>query len=307
MKTVLIGDIGGHLHELESALRKNGCDTENGVIPADVTVSQLGDLVHRGPDSLGVLRLVERFRQNSPDQWVQLIGNHEALYLGLAAFAWNERIGEEGQSLLRQWWDEGWMRVAAAVPSAGVMRRRRGGERERIMDGELLLTHAGLSAGVWQLLGRPVSASECSEALEEVARSSPNSFAWNPGAMLTGVPDERAGIVWASAAAEVIPSWIRQAEQHGSVPTLNILHGHSQSYSWNRHQWRSPLNTLIGTPKRLRDPRATVRIESFVDSYARHTRVEIHPRHTGALTVTGIDPGHGTDAVSWQPLVLPQR
>src|ERR1700755_2285929 len=80
-RVAVIGDVGGHLLELEAALASLGATGGDHRLPDDLTVVQVGDLIDRGPDSAGVLDLVDRYLDNQPAQWVQLIGNHEAQYL----------------------------------------------------------------------------------------------------------------------------------------------------------------------------------------------------------------------------------
>src|SRR4029453_366134 len=91
---VIVGDVGGCSAELARAL---------GSVPADAGVGQVGDLVDRGPDSSGVLALVGRRLAEAPRRWVQLLGNHEAPYVGHPEF-WPERLGDDDAALLRGWW-----------------------------------------------------------------------------------------------------------------------------------------------------------------------------------------------------------
>ena len=76
LRVALIGDIGGHCEALRQELRRLGA-TEDGCLPDDVVIVQVGDLIHRGPDSDGVIRLVDRYVTEQPRRWIQLIGNHE--------------------------------------------------------------------------------------------------------------------------------------------------------------------------------------------------------------------------------------
>src|SRR5690348_11990120 len=116
-RVVVVGDVGGHPGELSRALESVGA--AGGELPADVTVVQVGDLIDRGPDSAGVLRLVGHHLDTAPERWVQLVGNHEAQYLDGPMF-WSERLAAEDAEILRSWWAAGRMHVAAAVrTSAG--------------------------------------------------------------------------------------------------------------------------------------------------------------------------------------------
>ena len=66
-RTVLIGDVHGCLDELEALLRTCGA--------ADEEVVLVGDLVAKGPDSLGVLALCRERRLRA------VLGNHDAAVL----------------------------------------------------------------------------------------------------------------------------------------------------------------------------------------------------------------------------------
>ena len=83
----VVGDIGGHVDELHRELGRLGADPQTGRLPDDLTVVQVGDLVHRGPDSERVIALVDRYLREQPGQWVQLLGNHEAHYVPAESWA----------------------------------------------------------------------------------------------------------------------------------------------------------------------------------------------------------------------------
>jgi protein phosphatase len=75
----IIGDIHGCRSELETLLRKLGYDVESGSHPNGRKVVFLGDLVDRGPDIPGVLRLVMRMVAAGTALCVP--GNHEMKFL----------------------------------------------------------------------------------------------------------------------------------------------------------------------------------------------------------------------------------
>jgi hypothetical protein len=52
----------------------------------DATLWVLGDLVDRGPDGIGVIRLVRSLQEQAPDRVRVLMGNHEPLMLGEKLF-----------------------------------------------------------------------------------------------------------------------------------------------------------------------------------------------------------------------------
>jgi hypothetical protein len=67
VRVAVIGDIGGHLNELRTELVRLGAG-QDGRLPDDLIVVQVGDLIHRGPDSDGVVALVDRYLRTQPSQ-----------------------------------------------------------------------------------------------------------------------------------------------------------------------------------------------------------------------------------------------
>src|SRR5699024_8651761 len=98
----------------KDALVRLGADSRTLRLPSDLHVVQLGDLIHRGPDTHGVLQLVDTILQSQPSQWTQLIGNHEAQYLHRSMFLWDDPLSEEDLILLHSWQEAGLIRPAAA-------------------------------------------------------------------------------------------------------------------------------------------------------------------------------------------------
>lgn len=192
-KIVVIGDVGGCAGELIKALPDD----------PDAIVVQVGDLVDRGPDSTGVLAEVRRWLTASPRRWVQLIGNHEAQYLGHPPF-WPERLPDDDAALLHEWWMKEWMRVAAAVRTA---------------DGEeFLITHAGLTVFGWAELGEPVTAATVADLLNT-----------RPDDLLR----HGLGPLWAEAGAGLYEPWLRA----GRPMPFSQIHGHSTIVSFARQGW----------------------------------------------------------------------
>lgn len=216
-RVAVIGDVAGHLDELQSELVRLGADARTGALPPDLTVVQVGDLVHRGPDSDGVVRRVDRYLTEQPTQWIQLVGNHEVQYLRDPAFVWADRIGPRAQDALRRWWADGRMRVAVAVDTTAA---------------SYLITHAGLTAGFWRkALGAPGTAHEASRALNGLAGARDNVL-FRPGQMLSGRVTHQAGPIWAAAATELLPSW------RGVPLPFSQVHGHATVYDWRDHCFR---------------------------------------------------------------------
>lgn len=217
MRHVVIGDVGGHADPLRQVLRRLGIDPDTGSVPADLTVVQVGDLIHRGPESEAVVEVVDRLLRHGEGRWVQLVGNHGAQYLRHPAFQWRDWISSEAADTLRGWWATGDSKAAWVVPSA---------------DGDLLVTHAGLTEEFWRKdLDSPGTAVEAAERLNEMASHGDNAL-FRGGVMLTGRTNLRAGPLWAEVGREVLPSWDEVDMPFGQV------HGHSSLYDWRAGRWR---------------------------------------------------------------------
>lgn len=252
----MIGDVGGHLPDLVHELSRLGADPATGRLPHDLTVVQVGDLVHRGPDSAGVVELVDSYLRTQPDQWVQLVGNHEAQYLRDPAFAWPEQLGDATAGTLRRWWADGQMRVATSVRGRGE---------------SFLITHAGLTQRFWsEVLGRLVDATRVAAALNSLIGTHEDVL-FHAGQMLNGGrPDLVAGPVWASAGSELVPSWLE------STMPFSQVHGHARVTD------RRGRRTAVGDEVARR---------TVVDLEARHETT-----HLAGGRIIGIDPGHGREA-----------
>ncbi|MEV4512132.1 metallophosphoesterase [Dactylosporangium sp. NPDC049525] len=191
----VIGDVGGCAAQLAAALERLDADA------GDTVVIQVGDLVDRGPDSSGVLDLVQLRIDTAPRRWIQLAGNHEAQYTGGMTF-WPERLGDADAERLRSWWLRDRMRVAVAVRTAA-------GE-------ELLVTHAGLTVAAWRELGGPVTAATAADLLN----TRPEPLLWADH-----------GPLWAE---HVAASWLEEREP---MP-FSQVHGHSSIVDHYRRAWR---------------------------------------------------------------------
>lgn len=272
-RVAVFGDVGGHARPLFDALVRLGMDPDTLALPGDLTVIQVGDLIHRGPETGGVLTLVARIIAAQPDRWVQLVGNHEALYLpGAPQFGWPEHLSDAGVDLLNRWWSGGDMRVAAAVQTAD--------------HGELLLTHAGLTAGLWRTLGSPQDVRDAVDVLNDLPQTGPHLL-WATGTMLGGDTNRNAGPCWAEASSEVYTSWLLEERDGDPVP-FGQVHGHSSAYWWDKKAWNAS---------------ALVRNRFVPNRRDRHLTGVI-----GGRWFAGIDPTHlKREATSWAPLLLAGR
>lgn len=271
-RVAVIGDVGGHLTELEAELTRLGADPGRGVIPPDLVVVQVGDLVHRGPDSEHVVALVDRCLHVSPGHWIQLVGNHEAHYLRRPVFDWPQRIDHHAIDTLRSWWATGAMCAATVVTH---------------QEEDLLVTHAGLTVRFWRdVLGSPTEARAAAEALNSMARTGVDVL-FRGGSMLGGGPARLdAGPLWARAATELVPGWLLEPMPFGQV------HGHSSVYDWEREQFRAEQPIPYCTD---------------LDPEGGHETT-----HLDGGVIVGVDPGHGPRARNgwraWEPqLAMPDR
>lgn len=264
MRYAVIGDVHGHLDPLCTELVRLGADPVAATLPDDLTIVQVGDLVHRGPCSEQVVELVDRFLVNGAGRWIQLVGNHEAQYLRHPAFRWSEWISSQAQEMVRGWWARHEMVAAAVLPGP---------------DGDVLVTHAGLTEEFWRRdLGSAQTATAAAALLNEMAAHGDNTL-FRPGSMLTGGrPNHRAGPLWAQAGQEVVGSW-----QGRKVP-FSQVHGHSSSFDWQRGVWREDANAQTETL-----------------STAGH---EITQLDGG--WIVGVDPDHGIEPrLGWHAWELP--
>lgn len=208
-RIAVIGDVGGHREELEQELCHLGTGAD-GVLPEDLIVVQVGDLVHRGPDSDGVVRLVDHYLRRQPDHWIQLIGNHEAHYLRPPVFTWGEKLSRRSRRTVRRWWRNGTAHTAVAVRTA---------------DEHFLITHAGVTEPFWRRhLGGVSSVVDAAARLNAAAEES-RTPVFDGGCILGGgTPNPSVGPIWADRMNELLPSW------EGHTMPFSQVHGHSGSH-----------------------------------------------------------------------------
>ena len=262
-RQVVIGDVGGHATALFDELVRLGADPATGRLPPDLHVVQVGDLVHRGPDSDQVVALVDGYLTHQPAEWTQLVGNHEMQYLREPVFEWHERLHAHAIDTVRRWWDSGRLVVAAEVTAAG---------------DEHLVTHAGVTAEFWaSVLGAPATVHEAAVALNSLAAHGSDAL-FRAGDMLHGsAAAGPVGPLWASAATELLPSWLHRELPFGQV------HGHSSLFDWTHDRFRVTAATAAVAVTR-------------VDRLARHETTTLPGGR-----IVGIDPGHGrTPAHHWR-------
>ena len=181
----LIGDVQGFVDRLAEALAMFGADPDDGVVPAGLAIVQVGDLVHKGPDSEGCITLADRFLVHSPGRWVQLIGNHEAQYLGGTPVA--PDLPVDVQSELHRWAEAGLIRIAVSIESKEL--------------GPVLVTHSGITKSKWRAIGQPKTAAEAAVLLNDEFERDPTTALAAGRELDFG---DEPGVIWADVCVDPI-------------------------------------------------------------------------------------------------------
>lgn len=230
MKYYIFGDTGGHYLQLKRQLEALGFDTENHIMPEDVSVIHLGDLIHKGPHSDLIVPFVDNFIEKNPGRWIQLLGNHEFQHAG-GPFFWSCDCSNPMKSTLKKWWRN---KQAFAAYSLENVKP----PKLEVSDKPKLTTpltswffsHGGLTQEFWEKAGSS-TAKETAETInqmpvKQVTRA--GQLLWGPGG-----GDPNVGCVWAIGNTEVYNSWIDNA----ATPPFNQMYGHTTSYVWGRNVW----------------------------------------------------------------------
>lgn len=221
-RVAILGDVGGDIESFNRALQSIGVDCENALLPPELSIIQVGDLIRVATGSLrgshDCLTLATELRVNQPDRWIQLLGNHELAVLGgPRRDSWPdpEETGEAVlRTLLLEAWETGQLYLAAALPQH-----------------EVLVTHAGLPLESWEWLGSPTSASLAAQELN--AHRAAGIGALSRGGALTGNPyTPSADVVWPEVVHELYAPWVSR----GSAP-FNQVHGHASPWNWGTRAW----------------------------------------------------------------------
>jgi hypothetical protein len=269
MTILVVGDVAGHLTALDEVLAPFDVSVSESEVPGGTVVVQVGDLIGRSHESARLIACIDGLRDRAPDRWVQLAGNHELHHLGGHQFQGACELPDDAVTTLRSWLDDGWMRVAVSLPAGA---------------SKILVSHAGLTRGLWTELGAPREADEAAAALEVLRHEGAGWHVVNrPGRMLNlgrfPITEPTAGPIWAEASVELLPPWV----DGGDLP-FDQVHGHTSAYDWFRGRLRN----------------ADLADHCEIDRERQHVVARI-----GARTITGIDPSLGRDGhARWAPLVL---
>lgn len=260
MRALLFGDVGGHYLPFAAALQKHGIDMGSMQIPADIVVVQVGDLVHRGPHGDKAVAMADAFMAKFPDQWLQVLGNHEMMHMPGAVSFFACRCSDGTVATIREW-----VKTRKAVVACAFQ----GAPQGLLTQPETLVSHAGVSSYWWNSSGRGTAA-ETAAYLNSFLPGQLDKLD-RYGVMMTGQRTSKAGPWWAAASDEVYPSW------HNVRMPFNQVHGHTSPFMWDHDAW------FPSTPRLYRDS-----LERFPLQRASALRGK-----DGTGSFVGIDPAYG--------------
>lgn len=233
VRNFAFGDTGGHSEPLFAALKKIGIDLKKFTIPEGVRIIHCGDLIHKGPDSTLLLKTVDKLIKNNPNQWIQILGNHEFQHLEGSPYFWRCKCSLEDVGIIEDWFESG-----LAVTAFGINKfsnlELEVSDKPKIFipDKGILFTHGGLTNFWWHILDKPSNAFQAAQRINQL----PVDVVTSPG-LLMGVQNFRVGPVWAIGNEEVFKSWLhQQASPPDELPFI-LIHGHTTSYNFVRNEW----------------------------------------------------------------------
>jgi hypothetical protein len=232
----VFGDVHAHFLPLMNALTYIGWDKDTLKIPHNLTIIQLGDLIHKGPYTNEIIAFVDSIMNANNDDpqsgsWVQLAGNHESQYLDGPVAFWRAECNVHSIDTLNRWWNTGRMKLHYVI--------------EQDSGKPYVVTHAGVNPfwyyrselffksgaqGIalfeedYQEFKAKQTMENFSAWLDEL-RKAP-AVACIPGSMLTGKFNYQAGPVWAETVREVYTPW------RDEIIPFHQIHGHVTPFSW---------------------------------------------------------------------------
>lgn len=274
----VFGDVGGHYPVFLRALNRLGIHVAGDsayLIPENLTIIQLGDLVHKGGYSRELIRLVDflmKKNNSNPDAgtWIQLVGNHESQYIPGAPTFWPQEVNAKGIKTINQWWQDGSIRLHYVIPQS---------------EGkDFVISHAGISRFLYMKgLASNIHSMSTETFYGYIESLQPKRMkeAAKAGWMLYGKLSSNAGIFWAETVQEVYETW------RGLESPFHQIHGHVTPFSWDAEAFYPSVPDAIQT-------------EIVLDTEKRHSIWE----HNG-VKFYGIDPGFDKNARSEiTPLIL---
>ena len=297
-------DIGGHINVFHNMLKHVGVDLTTLLIPEGMIIVQLGDLVHKGEESLDCVQLAYELKQKNGDKYIQVLGNHEAHYLGgsdLTGRAGVKHVGVEAVALLTHMWSEGLMQAAYTAST---------------VDGDVLFTHGGLTYSTWvksgagnafetanrlnsagrrvtEILGTDIISGQGRPAKNDEDAAAGHGDAhldfellFKEGKLLTGIVVPDVGIIHPRTGSELAHSWLQQEPM-----PFNQIHGHETMKYWVGNDWHDDVPEYV---KHL----------TIVDDVNRHTKLNVGDKY-----IWSVDPAYGVESpiIVYPPLVLKSR
>lgn len=242
-KYIVFGDTGGHFRQLHKALLEIGM-TEDYFLPKDIHIIHLGDLVHKGLYSSDILRMIDEVRSLNPGQWTQMIGNHEAQYLGGYVF-WEKRVDEPGRKILTKWYNEGFLKFVHVISplnnnnnNVNVQNNSRNVLTMKTLNKDystnkpIVFSHAGISFPFWEDYLMNYYVKDFDKVVEDLNFQQIHQ----PGIMLGEKFDAYSpvGPVWAHGVDEVWLLWKAIINQIPVQAHFNQIVGHIAPYMYER-------------------------------------------------------------------------
>jgi hypothetical protein len=221
MKTVIVGDIGGQFDLFKDVVKSAGGDPETGLLPPDITMIQVGDIVRFNDspdlDSSNCATYAQKLIDVNEGRYIQLLGNHETPLLGGALDPhWATTELPTSKPLVNRWWEEQLASLAVVLKKEG--------------QPDILITHAGLTKGYMDWLGTTTAFEAAQKLNSFVGNVSIQEFE-RTGGLVTGTSNPSADIVWALVGLELHDSW---KDAH---PEFNQIHGHSCLMEWEGEEY----------------------------------------------------------------------
>jgi hypothetical protein len=229
LKTVIVGDIGGQYDLFKDVIESVGGDPETGILPPDITMIQVGDIVRFASapalDSLACAQYAQKLIDVNEGRYIQMLGNHETPLLGGSLDPhWSTTALPESQPLVQRWWDEKLAHLAVSLTKDG--------------HRDILITHAGLTRGYMEWLGTRTSFEAARKLNSFVGNVSIQEFE-QTGGLVNDVFNPSADIVWALVGMELHDSW------KGAHPEFNQIHGHSCLMEWEMEKFWSDIPQYV--------------------------------------------------------------
>lgn len=227
-KYYIFGDSSGYWDPIQNSLMEIGVNLKDFIIPQDVVIVHVGDLIHKGPDSDKILAYVSLLMYHNNDrddrgEWIQLIGNHESNYIPHFPSFWKFDINQQSAEMINFWHQSGQMKIAYALPLTSKASR------------PIVVSHAGISHDFFQDEGFDMSNMSLNQATEFVnklnARFIKYPSAFNKAGRMLGYP----------GATRISPFWIETTNELLKVgsqnPALDQIVGHTSPYMWSWNRW----------------------------------------------------------------------